>query len=145
MFLIPSRYALLLSRSTNYNLYRYYKTTKTTSSQVPSFGEIYQQRHNAAVHSSSSSHQRSAAMHQQSYRPIVEMPATPDSTLHFINRSGSLAAESQGGSNYCGTSGYSSFNHRTMSNSETHLPNENNYKRVSNASESLNRGRIKNI
>lgn len=99
--------------------FRYFKTTRTTNAQVPSFGEIYEQRrqHNAVQTSSSSTHHKSSSINQQQYqRPLVEMPATPDSTMRHQQQQLLNSSSQVGGSNYGGSSGYSSYNHRASHN-----------------------------
>ncbi len=57
--------------------------------------------------------QKTSSSAQQYRSPIVEMPATPDSTIRqqqFFNSS------QVGSSNYGGSSGYSSYNHRASHN-----------------------------
>lgn len=94
---------------------------------MPSFGEVYQQRHNEYL---SSSHQRSGSSHhaqsqqQQQRVPIVEIPATPDSTMGRMSRQQHFSSSSAShmGQQQAGTNAYTSYSRKASNANESHIP-----------------------
>lgn len=110
---------------------RYYKYTRTTENRppviVPTFGEIYRCQHQQQQSLSSSANRQCdysscRSQQQQQYRsPIVEIPATPDSTMGNRNQQRFFSSNSstcRGGSTH-GLNQTASYGVNNMNNGHT--------------------------